>query len=235
MRSFLREMEEKFVELENHCEVCDKPADQCECNEEVDEASITAGAEGINTPNAFRRTVKRVGYASGVEESVNTPPTFKWDVEQYQKPESEEEEYVDKFPFASDDVDWQHKNYKYPSVDLSSSPGTATKKHKTLKVGQSQKLKVEDVLEQKYEQLIEGYRTFATADSKTTPEQKVKNTIREVAKKLQEIETMVNYNSRLKTESGVTSSAYGNSTKKALAKISERLVKISERVRALGE
>ena len=46
---------------------------------------------------------------------------------------------------------------------------------------------------------------------------------------------MVNYNSRLKTESGVTSSAYGNSTKKALQKISERLVKISERVRALGE
>jgi len=235
MRSFLREMEEKFVELENHCEVCDKPADDCTCTDEVDEASTTGGVAGYNTPAAFRKTVKRVGYASGVEESVNKPATFRWDVEQYQRPESEEEEYVDKFPFAFDEVDWQHKNYKYPSVDLSSSPGTATKKHKTLKVGQSQKLKVEDVLERKYEQLIEGYRTFATADSKTTPEQKVKNTIREVAKKLQEIETMVNYNSRLKTESGVTSSAYGNSTKKALAKISERLVKISERVRALGE
>ena len=46
MRSFLREMEEKFVELENHCEVCDKPADQCKCNEEVDEASATGGVDG---------------------------------------------------------------------------------------------------------------------------------------------------------------------------------------------
>jgi hypothetical protein len=165
MRSFLREMEEKFVELENHCETCDKPSDQCVC-EELDEVSATGAVAGYNTPAAFRKTVKHVDYATGIEES---------------------------------------------------------------------KLKVEDVLERKYEQLIEGYRTFSTADSKTSPEQKVKNTIKEVAKKLQEIETMVNYNSRLKTESGVTSDAYGNSTKKALAKISERLVKISERVRALGE
>ena len=54
-------------------------------------------------------------------------------------------------------------------------------------------------------------------------------------KKLQEIETMVNYNTRLKTESGVTSSNYGPGTQKALTKISERLIKISERVRSLGE
>ena len=53
--------------------------------------------------------------------------------------------------------------------------------------------------------------------------------------KLREIETLVEYNSRLKTESGVTSSHYGPSTTKALNKISERLIKISERVRALGE
>jgi hypothetical protein len=230
-------MEEKFVELENHCEVCDKPADDCTCTDEVDEASTTGGVAGYNTPAAFRKTVKRVGYASGVEESVNTPPTYKLNLfrnnDHYQKPESEEEEWMDKFAY-SDSNGWQHEKYKYPSIDLTNSPGTANKKDRDTKTNKP-KLQVEDVLEQKYEQLIEGYRAFATADSKTTPEQKVKNTIREVAKKLQEIETMVNYNSRLKTESGVTSSAYGNNTKKALQKISERLVKISERVRALGE
>ena len=91
----------------------------------------------------------------------------------------------------------------------------------------------EDILEKKYEQLIEGYRDFKSGDVK--PSSKVKSTIQEIAKKLQEIETLVQYNSKLKTESGVTSSAYGPATQKALSKISERLVKISERVRSLGE
>ena len=67
------------------------------------------------------------------------------------------------------------------------------------------------------------------------PSNKVKRTIQEIAMKLREIETLVGYNSKLKTESGVTSANYGPSTTKALNKISERLIKISERVRALGE
>jgi CHASE3 domain sensor protein len=89
------------------------------------------------------------------------------------------------------------------------------------------------MLESKYEQLVEGYRDFKSGDDK--PSKKIKSTIQEIAKKLQEIETLVNYNSKLKTESGVTSSAYGPSTTKALTKISERLIKISERIRSLGE
>jgi hypothetical protein len=64
---------------------------------------------------------------------------------------------------------------------------------------------------------------------------KKKNTIKEIAKKLQEIETLVHYNSRLKNEAGIASSEYGPATSKALTKISERLIKISERVRSLGE
>jgi hypothetical protein len=234
MKSFLREMEEKFVELENHCEVCDKPADECECTDEVDEQNVTGAIAGYNTPAAFRKTVKRVGYASGVEESVNRQVSKTYKPGHYQTVEFDEEVQNDKFSFAMDDAIWWNKDMEYPSKDKTSTPGTSHKKDYDSKTRKT-KLQVEDVLERKYEQLIEGYRTFATADSKTSPEQKVKNTIKEVAKKLHEIETMVNYNSRLKTESGVTSSTYGNSTKKALAKISERLVKISERVRALGE
>ena len=67
--------------------------------------------------------------------------------------------------------------------------------------------------------------------------ERVKNepTIKEIAQKLREIETLVNYNSKLKTESGVTSTAYGPGTTKALTEISKRLIKISERVRSLGE
>jgi hypothetical protein len=88
-------------------------------------------------------------------------------------------------------------------------------------------------MDKKYLELIEGYRDFKKGDVK--PSHTVKNTIKEIAKKLQEIETLVHYNSRLKNEAGIASSEYGPATAKALTKISERLIKISERVRSLGE
>jgi hypothetical protein len=111
---------------------------------------------------------------------------------------------------------WKSKSVKYESAPV-------------------KKIKSEDILENQYLKLIEGYRAFATNDPTVSPEKKVKNTIKEIAKKLQEIETLVNHNSKLKTEAGVTSSTYGPSEQKALTKISERLIKISERVRTLGE
>ena len=94
---------------------------------------------------------------------------------------------------------------------------------------------VAEAMDKKYEALIESYREYALGDSKMSPDQKVKTTIREVSKKLQEIEQMVQYSSRLKTESGLSRDGYGTSVNKALNKISERLIKISERVRSLGE
>ena len=147
---------------QENIEIISKEVD-LDSDNELEEQNVTGAIAGYSTPNAFRKKVKKVGYASGVQESVT------------------------------------------------------------------------EVMDRKYEQLIEGYRNFANGDSKITPEKKVKSTIQEIAKKLQEIETLVNYNSRLKTESGVTSTAYGPSTTKALTKISERLIKISERVRSLGE
>ena len=100
------------------------------------------------------------------------------------------------------------------------------------------KMKYESVqraMDQKYAAMIESYSKFATGNPKSTPSQTVNGTIKEVAKKLQEIEQLVRYTSRLKTESGIAGSTYGKSTHNALRKISERLLKISERVRSLGE
>ena len=222
MRSFLKEIEDKFIELEN---VDD--SENVSTDDELDEISATGGVAGYNTPAAFaapgKWKNKKLGYGTGVKESVNTPPT--WEMGKYQAPEDEQEEYTDKFPFSIDDAEWQHANYEYPSVNLVGSPGTTSKKHKSLTVS--------EMLEKRYEQLIEGYRDFKSDDVK--PSVKVKRTIQEIAKKLSEIETLVNYNTRLKTESGVTSSAYGPGTTKALTKISERLIKISEKIRSLGE
>ena len=94
---------------------------------------------------------------------------------------------------------------------------------------------VSEAMDQKYAAMIESYSKFATGNPKLTPSQTVNGTIKEVAKKLQEIEQLVKYTSRLKNESGIAGSTYGKSTHSALRKISERLLKISERVRSLGE
>ena len=94
---------------------------------------------------------------------------------------------------------------------------------------------VSEIMDKKYEQLIESYRAYALADGKSTPESKIKHTIKEVARQLQEIERTVQYASKLKTESGIARKGYGPAVESSLSKISERLIKISERVRALGE
>lgn len=255
MRSLLKEIESKFIELDETMDAVgqedgdidndgdhDKSDDYLhnrrkvrkrailQDDEELEEQNVTGAIAGYNTPAAFRKTVKRVGYASGVEESINKPPN--WTLGSYQKPEDEEEEYTDKFPFAENDGIWQHKNYEYPSKDLTNSPGISKRKDKTQK---NKLASVAETMDAKYEKLIESYRSYATGDAKTTPEQKIKHTIKEVARKLQEIEQTINYASRLKTESGVARNGYGSTVDSALTKISERLIKISERVRALGE
>lgn len=254
MKSLLREMEEKFLELDNYCDSCDRPKDQCVCDSEsVEEQNVTSAIAGYNTPNAFSKqgadddTVETLGYKR-VKESINTPPTFRWKDDVHQRPESDEEVFNDKFPFAIDKKYWwQNDNNEYPTKFYADGMGTNSIKDTTTRIGklpntstpikksQSDYLKVQEAMDRKYEQLIESYKAFATGNPKLTPEQKVKNTIKEVAKKLQEIETLVNHTSRLKTESGLARTGFGTSTDKALTKISERLVKISERVRALGE
>ena len=108
-----------------------------------------------------------------------------------------------------------------------SKPGSKKKKYKWSSVSEAMDLK--------YEKLIESYSKFSTGNPKSTPSQTVNGTIKEVAKKLQEIEQLVKYTSRLKNESGIAGSTYKKSTHTALNKISERLLKISERVRSLGE
>ena len=227
MKSLLREMQEKFLEIDNQCEQCDMPADECTCDE-LEEQNVTGGVAGYLTPNAFRKKPNKVGYASGIEEAINKPASYK--IGEHQRPEANEETAQDKFPFSTDLEKWPNREQEYPVKFQNQPYGTANIKDSTEKSSL-----VSEALERRYEQLVEGYRNFANGDPKKSPEQKVKSTIQEISKKLREIETLVNYNSKLKTESGVTSNAYGPGTTKALSEISKRLIKISERVRSLGE
>jgi hypothetical protein len=234
MKTFLQQIEEAFEAVEKTNNIIDDIANN-EVEEELDEISSSGGAGAYMTPNAFSPadddTVEVLGMKR-VREGINTHPTYKSG--EYQRPESEEEEFMDKFPFASDDKKWYNRPMKYPSIDLTDTPSQAKKANQpTINTTKPLADIVSESMEKKYEQLIESYRNFKKGDDK--PSNKVKRTIQEIAMKLREIETLVEYNSRLKTESGVTSSSYGTNTAKALNKISERLIKISERVRALGE
>jgi len=192
-------------------------------HEDLEEISTSAGAGSYMTPKAFGNadddTVETLGYKR-VKEGINTPPTYK--PGEYQRPESQEEEWMDKFAFAENEVDWQGKKVtKYPSIPLTDTP--------------SQTPKLTEAMDRRYEQLIEGYRSFAFGNAKQTPEQRVNDSIKQVAQKLKEIEETIRYTSRLKTESGIAHGGLKESSKKALNKISERLIKISERIRSLGE
>jgi hypothetical protein len=68
-------------------------------------------------------------------------------------------------------------------------------------------------------------------DESLNSRQKVNKSIREVASKLYKIERLINQNIKLKTEDGVDSRQYWKSTRGSLYKISERMMRISEKLR----
>ena len=240
MNSFLKSIEKRLTLLNESIDLDANTEEQDVFEEdELEEQNVTGAIAGYDIPAAFSKrgadddTVESLGYKRVKRnESVNTPPSYK--PGEYQRPESPEEEFNEKFPFAI--KPWYNEKMKYPSIDLTDTPSMAKKED----VPQVKPVKplaniVGEHMDKKYEELIESYKRFATGDSKSTPEQKVKHTIKEVAKRLQEVEQLVANTARLKTESGMSRDGYGKSVNTALTKISERLIKISERVRALGE
>jgi len=74
------------------------------------------------------------------------------------------------------------------------------------------------------------YRDYKK-DESASPKQKVNRAIKEVNSKLFKIERIVNQNMKLKSEAGVDSTKYWKSTRSNLQKISEKMVRISEKLR----
>ena len=68
-------------------------------------------------------------------------------------------------------------------------------------------------------------------DESATSKQKVNRAIREINSKLYKIERIVSQNIKLKSEAGVDQSKYWKSTRSNLHKISEKMQRISERLR----
>ena len=78
-----------------------------------------------------------------------------------------------------------------------------------------------------------NYRDYKK-DESMNAKQKVNNSIKEVNRKLYEIERIIHQNNKLKTEMGVTSENYWKSTRAKFGKISERMVRVGHAMRKLG-
>ena len=78
-----------------------------------------------------------------------------------------------------------------------------------------------------------NYRDYKN-DESMTAKKKVNNSIKEVNRKLYEIERIIHQNNKLKTEMGVTSENYWKSTQAKFSKISERMTRIGHAMRKLG-
>ena len=71
-------------------------------------------------------------------------------------------------------------------------------------------------------------------DPIASPKAKINNSIKYINRGLKEIEKVVNHNVRLKQEMGVDNNVYWKSSRENLAKISERLLRVSKQLKELA-
>ena len=82
-------------------------------------------------------------------------------------------------------------------------------------------------------QLVKENRWLELKREDSSPRAKFGKGIRNINKQLSEIETFINWHSKLKTENGVKNEDYWKRTQKNLHSIRERLMNISEKIRKL--
>jgi len=87
-----------------------------------------------------------------------------------------------------------------------------------------------NVKEVKKESVNEGKYNDYRNDESMTPKQKIGRSMMEVRDTLKTLESIVGMNIRLKNEIGVDSTSYWKRTHVAMKKISERLVKLANKV-----
>ena len=81
-----------------------------------------------------------------------------------------------------------------------------------------------------YSKVNEGRYHNYRNDESMTPKQKIGKSMREVRNSLNELSKLIDMNVKLKNELNVDSQSYWKNTHKALHKISERLVKLANKV-----
>ena len=188
-------------------------------NQEIDEASTSANVPGYMTPNAFSGKGKM-----DRRDSVASGSGF---------------EKVDEAKFAvSIDLGLKDGDAQV-IVDAGSKGAAITMVAKRLKQGRNGIKGISRIqpgfgkqIDKKIENVQEGKSKYHTwkEDTTLTPKQKIGRAIREVRSSLSDLSKTIDRSVKLKTEMEVNSSDYWKTTHKALSKISERLVKMANKV-----
>ena len=84
----------------------------------------------------------------------------------------------------------------------------------------------------KEESVNESYRRFKK--KVTNPRQQMNNSVREIEKHLREVDRIVEYNLKLKTEMDLGGGNFFEGTNKRLARISERINHLNNKLKELG-
>ena len=187
--------------------------------QEIDEASTSANVPGYMTPNAFSgkgKMDRRDSVASG--SGFDKVDEGKFAVEFDLGP---------KMGIAKIIVDAQGASQAKTLIAKRLKQGMkAIKGVKRIQSGFAQQI------DKKTEQVTEGKSTYHTwkEDTSLTPKQKIGRAIREVRSSLSALSKTIDRSVKLKNEMEVNSSDYWKTTHKALTKISERLVKMANKV-----
>ena len=214
--------------------------------QEIDEASTTSSAGGqYNTPHAFKGTNKKgtkkgkAGYEGGHEDpTIGTdnfepkdPKLRKESINEQQKKDSQNlvKEFGKSFQKFTRAVHMLGKSMTKITGDRTDEKiiQKAFKKH-IIPFGKL--IDSWNTGQQKNPHINEGrYHAWRNDDS-LTPKQKIGMAMRETRDNLTELERVVRYNVKLKNELNVDSRDYWKNTHKALSKISERLVRLANKV-----
>ncbi len=82
------------------------------------------------------------------------------------------------------------------------------------------------------ESINESYRKFKK--KVTNPRQQMNNSVREIEKHLREVDRIVEYNLKLKTEMNLGGGNFFEGTNKRLSRISERITHLNNKLKELG-
>ena len=192
---------------------------------EIEEASTTVTAGGGEGQGIHYDTPKAFSTGSG-------HPTD-GEVGGYEKVKEQVNEVMFAVKVKKDDTTIQ------TIVGASSKGQAKTKVGRMLKGGLKDIISVSRIqpafskqMDKKIENVNEGKSRYHTwkEDTTLTPKQKIGRAIREVRSSLSDLSKTIDRSVKLKTEMEVNSSDYWKTTHRALSKISERLVKMANKV-----
>jgi hypothetical protein len=178
-------------------------------NEMDGATSTTASVGGEYSSKYFLKKPKKL------EEKTPTLAAGKANISSYTK---------DGFTPAKEGMPSDSKVYDYKQFPSSPKPKTY-------------KLYKEDLEKLVKEELLNeiSYRRFAEKVSKVSPERKITRALQEVAKRIKEIDQVIEYSNRLKTENTIKKESFWSNKTEQLTVLSEKLNEISNKIRTLSQ